>query len=498
MKRLKENEKKKTENVKEIFSRIQENLKNKWLLKISTTIILIAVILGCYFVLTMLMKDKWTLPEIDLTKNKIYSLSEETENKIKNIDKDIEITLVNFSNNDTVLNFADKYKNLNKKIKVEIVDDLTSRPDLVQKYSLTDGGGLILVASGENEKAIHDHDLYTYDYSTYETIDLTEEAITNAIVNVTADVKPKVYFMSNHLMYDIDYYNKIIQYMEDEANEVETIDIFARENIPEDCKCFVITTLKEDITEKEKDELLNYINNGGKLLLMCGPNLNGATLTNFQKVLDEYGITIENGVLFEGNNDNMLTGYPDLIVENINTTNIFKGTNSKVCLIDSANLKYDDSKSEEIGVEYNVLAETSEKAFIRTNLEQKSVDRTDQDSITSKYTIALSANKKVENDKESDLIIITNEIFAMNQSIQIGGYTLSSLDLYNNKDFVLNSIAYLNGRDDLITIRKNYDSVNTYTTTEKQNNIIMAIIFGLPLLIIIAGIVVWQVRRRKR
>lgn len=495
---MKENEKKKTENVKEIFSRIQENLKNKWLLKISTTIILIAVILGCYFVLTMLMKDKWTLPEIDLTKNKIYSLSEETENKIKNIDKDIEITLVNFSNNDTVLNFADKYKNLNKKIKVEIVDDLTSRPDLVQKYSLTDGGGLILVASGENEKAIHDHDLYTYDYSTYETIDLTEEAITNAIVNVTADVKPKVYFMSNHLMYDIDYYNKIIQYMEDEANEVETIDIFARENIPEDCKCFVITTLKEDITEKEKDELLNYINNGGKLLLMCGPNLNGATLTNFQKVLDEYGITIENGVLFEGNNDNMLTGYPDLIVENINTTNIFKGTNSKVCLIDSANLKYDDSKSEEIGVEYNVLAETSEKAFIRTNLEQKSVDRTDQDSITSKYTIALSANKKVENDKESDLIIITNEIFAMNQSIQIGGYTLSSLDLYNNKDFVLNSIAYLNGRDDLITIRKNYDSVNTYTTTEKQNNIIMAIIFGLPLLIIIAGIVVWQVRRRKR
>ncbi|MBO6243081.1 MAG: GldG family protein, partial [Clostridia bacterium] len=362
---MKENEKKKTENVKEIFSRIQENLKNKWLLKISTTIILIAVILGCYFVLTMLMKDKWTLPEIDLTKNKIYSLSEETENKIKNIDKDIEITLVNFSNNDTVLNFADKYKNLNKKIKVEIVDDLTSRPDLVQKYSLTDGGGLILVASGENEKAIHDHDLYTYDYSTYETIDLTEEAITNAIVNVTADVKPKVYFMSNHLMYDIDYYNKIIQYMEDEANEVETIDIFARENIPEDCKCFVITTLKEDITEKEKDELLNYINNGGKLLLMCGPNLNGATLTNFQKVLDEYGITIENGVLFEGNNDNMLTGYPDLIVENINTTNIFKGTNSKVCLIDSANLKYDDSKSEEIGVEYNVLAETSEKAFIR-------------------------------------------------------------------------------------------------------------------------------------
>ena len=37
-----------------------------------------------------------------------------------------------------------------------------------------------------------------------------------------------------------------------------------------------------------------------------------------------------------------------------------------------------------------------------------------------------------------------------------------------------------------------------YTVTEQQNTIIMTIIFALPIAIIIAGIVVWQVRRRKR
>ena len=33
---------------------------------------------------------------------------------------------------------------------------------------------------------------------------------------------------------------------------------------------------------------------------------------------------------------------------------------------------------------------------------------------------------------------------------------------------------------------------------DEQNNIILSIIFTIPLLIIIAGIIVWQYRRRKK
>ena len=73
----------------------------------------------------------------------------------------------------------------------------------------------------------------------------------------------------------------------------------------------------------------------------------------------------------------------------------------------------------------------------------------------------------------------------------------NALKLYNNYDVVLNSIAYLNEREDIITIRKDYDTV-AYTATELQNNIVMAIIFIIPLVIIIIGIIVWQVRRRKK
>ena len=47
------------------------------------------------------------------------------------------------------------------------------------------------------------------------------------------------------------------------------------------------------------------------------------------------------------------------------------------------------------------------------------------------------------------------------------------------------------------TIRKNSE-ITTYTVTEQQNTIILAVIFTIPAVIVVIGIIVWQVRRRKK
>ena len=52
-------------------------------------------------------------------------------------------------------------------------------------------------------------------------------------------------------------------------------------------------------------------------------------------------------------------------------------------------------------------------------------------------------------------------------------------------------------RENSITIRKRYDGAS-YTITEFQNRIVIAIIMVVPVLIIVAGIIVSRVRRRKR
>ena len=48
-------------------------------------------------------------------------------------------------------------------------------------------------------------DLYTYDYSTYEEINTTEQALTNAILDVNLEKNPKIYFATNHVEYSDQY-----------------------------------------------------------------------------------------------------------------------------------------------------------------------------------------------------------------------------------------------------------------------------------------------------
>lgn len=494
-------EEQKTKNTdKKLLQKIGNGLKKKWLINGSKTLILVAIIIAIYIAVNILL-EKVVLPEIDCTKDKIYSLSQETKDKLRNLEKDINITLINYSNIPSVISFAERYIELSNHIKVERVDNLSARADLMQNYSLGATDSLIIVKSGENEKTLTDNELYTIDYSNYEEIDTTEEAITNAIIDVTEEKKSKIYFMNTHMMYETEYFSNIIEAMEKESNEVETLDILAKGGIPEDCNCLIITTLREDLKEQERDKIIEYIKNGGKLLLMCGPNINNVDLTNFQKVLDEYGITIGKGVVFEGSSENMLSGYPDFIVEEMQEgTSLTQKMNMKmnICFADAAKIIIDEEKAEELNVEHEILATTTEKAFIRTDLQgQTSPTRTAQDGEEEECTIAAMATKTIEDGKTSKLIIYANELFAMDMPVQINGYTMLTADLYNNKDLLLNSIAYLNERENTITIRKNVETVN-YTVTEQQNTIIMTIIFTLPIIIIIAGIIIWQIRRRKK
>ena len=177
-----------------IFHRFSNFIKSKLLTNTIATILLIIVIIDVYILANIILNNV-TLPEFDFTENKVYSLSEETKTKLKNLEQEVLITLINYADNETVIKFAEKYVILNKNINIEEINDLASRKDLMEEYSLETTDTLIIISSGENETTLSEWDLYTYDYTTYETIDRTEEAITNAIVEVTTRNKPKIYIV---------------------------------------------------------------------------------------------------------------------------------------------------------------------------------------------------------------------------------------------------------------------------------------------------------------
>ena len=166
--------------IKKFFRKIGEILRKKWLVDGTKTLILIAIIILIYIGVNVLL-EKVVLPEVDCTQDKIYSLSDESKDKLKNLDKEVTITLINYGDNNSLINFVEKYTTLNNNIKLDRIDDLSSRTDLMTEYSLEATDSLILVNCGDNKKEITEYDMYTYDYTTYKSVDTTEEAITNAI-----------------------------------------------------------------------------------------------------------------------------------------------------------------------------------------------------------------------------------------------------------------------------------------------------------------------------
>ena len=79
----------------------------------------------------------------------------------------------------------------------------------------------------------------------------------------------------------------------------------------------------------------------------------------------------------------------------------------------------------------------------------------------------------------------------------IGNMNQAVLTLARNKDLILNSMAYLVDREEDIIVRKANGNV-AYTVTKQQDSIIKVVIFGVPGIIILAGIIVWIVRRRRK
>ena len=67
----------------------------------------------------------------------------------------------------------------------------------------------------------------------------------------------------------------------------------------------------------------------------------------------------------------------------------------------------------------------------------------------------------------------------------------------SNKDFVINAMSFLGEKDNILTIRKDMSS-STYTPTTFQNNIVTAVVFIVPLAIIIIGIIIWSYRKKRK
>lgn len=480
-------------------------IKDKWLKETSLTIVLIALILAVFIGVNIIFRNL-NLKPIDFTKEKIYSLSEESKNDIKDIEQNVTMYFFNYTESEAAVILGKQYHDLNDKITVQLVN-ATERPDLVSEFGITTTEQLVAVSSNQRYKVVNAYDMYSNDYTTNTTLDLTEQKLTNAIINVTIASKPQIYFLTGHGEYNTssELYS-LNQGIVNEVMDVSTIDLLTSD-MPEVCDVLIITNPTKDFTSVEVDKIQNYINNGGKIVWMQDPylnirNYNEDMFPNMNIILSQFGISFSKGFICENSSDACLAGSPAIILPDLTYNSIVKDiyTDGKVVMPYAGRIVNANSEElDRLGVTASPFVQSTNTSFYKDNLDSSSFFMKSDSDETGPFTIGETLTKKIDDDKTAILVAYSCITFASDAAIPIDMQNyIVPIQLRNNRDLILNTVDYLTDREDSIRIRKDTGVVTFETATQLQANVVMSIIFGFPVVVIIAGIVIAIVRKRRK
>ena len=504
--KLPKEQKAKKEKKEKAPNKFIQTIKKKWLINGTKTTILVLIIIAIFIAINLGMQSLELTP-LDFTQEQLYTLTDESKEKVKDIDKDVNMYFIGYSSDNSTVDLAKQYEKENERINVEAIEDVNERPDLTQKYGIESGSTGIIIECGEKSKVLTDQDLVTYDTSTYETISIAEEKLTSSIQSVTSDKVPKVYFLNGYSEFSLEQGMYMLNvYLGNEVNEIASLDILSQGNVPDDCDTLVITTPSKDFDDVATNSILDYINKGGNILWLNAAIAEEQDLPNVNKILDTYGIKpFEVGIIRETDTSKMVSESPDLIMPEIQYSTITEDlyNTTGAVFVNATKINIDTDRLEELNVEESDLLLASEGSYFRTNFNnQQNAAAEGEEAGT--FVVGAEMTKTIQAaDEEAGTEEIASKLVIYGENYFASDYQLSqnsqyaAIQLAYNKDLVLNSIAYLTDREEDITARKDTGTV-TYTATEQQDTIIRIIIFTVPALIIIAGIIVWQVRRRKK
>ena len=246
-------------------------LRDKWFKKTIYTIF-ISTILICIFLGINIIAIKADITPLDFTKEKRYTLSDESKRIASEVKQNVTMYFFGYDEDSSYVRIAKQYENINDKIQVKVVS-FVDNPSLASSLGVGVNDTIIAFQSSQRNKLLNENDLLTYDLSTYEQIDISEQKFTNAIIDVTITKKPQIYFLEGNgeLTTGTDgYLNTISLAITNEVNDVKTLDLLTSD-VPEDCDVMVVASPTTDFTDSETNKIINYIHRGGNILWLQNP-----------------------------------------------------------------------------------------------------------------------------------------------------------------------------------------------------------------------------------
>lgn len=453
----------------------------------SYSLAITAIVLAILIVVNMLVSAlPTTLTKYDISAAKLYSITSNTKVVVNALEKDVTIYWVVQSDkeDDILENLLNKYESLSDHIEV-----VKKNPDVfptftAQYTSESVPNNSLIVECGDRNRYISFQDIYLTETNmmnySYEQYFDGEGAITSAIDYVVNEEQPQLYLLEGHGEAELP--TNFGDQLAKENVELNTISLLNVDEVPEEADCVMIYAPSSDISEEEKEMLIEYAENGGKLLVMAGPTADGK-LENLYGVLEEYGVTSEVGMVVEGDRQYYAFQTPIVLLPDIasheSTTPL--SDEGYYAIVPAAQALTLEENGNGTVTELLTTSVTSYNKADGYNL--ATYEKEDEDA-EGPFAVAVA----VECGHEGKIVWISSSNFID--------------DLYNayssgaNMDMTMNAMSYLVGENEAVAIRCKSLNYSYLTISDSFASVLKIVMIGVvPLGYLLVGLFIALKRR---
>lgn len=441
--------------------------------------------------------------KLDLTKNRIYSLSDETYKLLDALKTDVTVTTVGKpgSEDPTVKTILGKYAAHSRHIKLQTIDPEMS-PGWTKQFDTTGqglGAGTLVVAQGKKYKTIGVYDMYNYDTSNYNPMDpnsqpqLTslsvEQRVTSAIQYVSAARNVTAYVLSGHGEQTLGTLG-LANAVSNENYEARELNLLTEKAVPADADMVLVLAPKKDLSTEDAEKLRAWLAGGGKMVVLQDVITPGNELPNLAGLLKTYGIEVQSVVVIEGDRNKVAAQNPLFVIPSLAYHDILsplRTNNYDVVLIAAQAVQTLELKKKTLKIE--PLLTSSPKSYGKKNIAGATSIQKESGDLPGPFTLAAAVTDPAPAPGKQDTkLVVIGDLKFLQSGLpsQVPG----------NGDFFMNALGWLKGQKESLTIRpKSMQQMRLSISGLWALILSGVVVIVLPLLILGAGFVVWMRRR---
>ena len=271
----------------------------------------------------------------------------------------------------------------------------------------------------------------------------------------------------------------------------QSITLVDKTEVPKDCTVLVIAGPQADYTANEVSALKNYVEGGGRAMILLDPPLDFgrehyAQNTALLSLLAGWGITPDSDLVLEQSPIGQVFGLgPEIpLVSSYESQPIvadLKGTYTGFPVSRSLEVKN--------GAKTTVqkLFSTSDHAIATTKLTSNEVNPSDPSNKKGPFILGAAGDYNTGKPNDPGRFVVIGSS---------GFLTNSMLTFQGNRDLALNSLNWLSSDEDLISIRPKAPEDRRLNVNQRQMNAFFYLdLIAIPLLLIMSGFMVYAKRR---